>query len=52
VTQAQAGVTDFKENMEAMKHNFLLSGYFKKRGYEDTPIWARTKSPRFRKVRR
>jgi phospholipid/cholesterol/gamma-HCH transport system substrate-binding protein len=36
VTQAQAGVTDFKENMEAMKHNFLLSGYFKKRGYEDS----------------
>jgi len=36
VTQAQAGVTDFKENMEALKHNFLLSGYFKKRGYDDT----------------
>jgi hypothetical protein len=31
--QAQAGVTDFQENMEALKHNFLLSGYFKKRGY-------------------
>jgi phospholipid/cholesterol/gamma-HCH transport system substrate-binding protein len=36
MTQAQAGVTDFKENMEALKHNFLLSGYFKKRGYEDS----------------
>jgi outer membrane protein OmpA-like peptidoglycan-associated protein len=34
--QAQTGVTDFKENMEALKHNFLLSGYFKKRGYEDS----------------
>jgi hypothetical protein len=33
---AQAGVTDFQENMEALKHNFLLSGYFKKRGYEDS----------------
>jgi len=33
--QAQAGVTDFQENMEALKHNFLLSGYFKKRGYEN-----------------
>jgi len=33
--QAQTGVTDFQENMEALKHNFLLSGYFKKRGYED-----------------
>jgi len=34
--QAQAGVTDFKENMEALKHNFLLSGYFKKRGYDNS----------------
>jgi phospholipid/cholesterol/gamma-HCH transport system substrate-binding protein len=33
---AQTGVTDFQENMEALKHNFLLSGYFKKRGYEDS----------------
>lgn len=35
MVHAQAGVTDFQENMEAMKHNFLLRGYFKKRGYED-----------------
>ncbi|MGB6721918.1 MAG: MlaD family protein [Terracidiphilus sp.] len=34
--QAKAGVTDFQENMEALKHNFFLSGYFKKRGYEDS----------------
>jgi phospholipid/cholesterol/gamma-HCH transport system substrate-binding protein len=34
--KAQIGVTDFQENMEALKHNFLLSGYFKKRGYEDS----------------
>jgi phospholipid/cholesterol/gamma-HCH transport system substrate-binding protein len=34
--QAQVGVTDFKENMEALKHNFLLSGYFKKRGYDNS----------------
>ena len=27
--QAQAGVSDFRENMEALKHNFLLKGYFK-----------------------
>jgi phospholipid/cholesterol/gamma-HCH transport system substrate-binding protein len=33
---AQAGVTDFQESMEALKHNFLLSGYFRKRGYEDS----------------
>ena len=36
MTQAQAGVTDFQENMEALKHNFFLSGYFSKRGYEDS----------------
>lgn len=35
MAQAQAGVTDFQENMEALKHNFLLRGYFKSRGYED-----------------
>jgi len=35
MAKAQEGVTDFQENMEALKHNFLLSGYFKKRGYED-----------------
>ena len=34
--QAQSGVTDFHENMEALKHNFFLSGYFKKRGYADS----------------
>ena len=39
MVQAQTGVTDFQENMEALKHNFLLSGYFKKRGYEDSAIW-------------
>jgi phospholipid/cholesterol/gamma-HCH transport system substrate-binding protein len=33
--QAEAGVTDFRENMEALKHNFLLRGYFKKRGFDD-----------------
>ena len=36
VTQAQAGVADFKEDMEALKSNFLLRGYFKKRGFEDS----------------
>jgi outer membrane protein OmpA-like peptidoglycan-associated protein len=33
---AQAGATEFQENMEALKHNFLLRGYFKSRGYEDS----------------
>jgi phospholipid/cholesterol/gamma-HCH transport system substrate-binding protein len=36
VVQAQAGVTDFQENMEALKHNFFVRGYFKNRGYEDS----------------
>ena len=43
MVQAQAGVTDFQENMEALKHNFLLSGYFKKRGYEDSNDLAANK---------
>ncbi|MFY9645411.1 MAG: MlaD family protein [Terriglobales bacterium] len=36
MAQAQAGVTDFQEDMEALKHNFFLRGYFKSRGYEDS----------------
>ena len=36
MVQAQAGVTDFQENMEALKHNFFVRGYFKSRGYEDS----------------
>jgi phospholipid/cholesterol/gamma-HCH transport system substrate-binding protein len=34
--QAKEGVTGFKENMEALKHNFFLRGYFNNRGYEDS----------------
>jgi len=29
------GATSFAEDMEALKHNFLLRGFFHKRGYED-----------------
>jgi len=29
------GATELQEDMEALKHNFLLRGFFKKRGYED-----------------
>jgi phospholipid/cholesterol/gamma-HCH transport system substrate-binding protein len=39
--QAQAGVTDFQENMEALKHNFFLRGYYKSRGYEDSAELAK-----------
>jgi phospholipid/cholesterol/gamma-HCH transport system substrate-binding protein len=41
MTQAKAGVTDFQENMEALKHNFLLRGYFKNRGFEDSAELAK-----------
>jgi phospholipid/cholesterol/gamma-HCH transport system substrate-binding protein len=34
--QAQAGATAFQENMEALKHNFFVRGYFKSRGYQDS----------------
>jgi len=44
--QARAGVTDFQENMEAMKHNFLLRGYFKNRGYEDSNELAKNEIER------
>jgi len=46
VAQAQAGVADFQENMEALKHNFLLRGYFKNRGYEDSTELAKNEIER------
>ncbi|HWZ44379.1 MAG TPA: MlaD family protein [Candidatus Saccharimonadales bacterium] len=46
MTQAQAGVTDFQENMEAMKHNFLMRGYFKKRGYDNSAELAKNEIER------
>jgi phospholipid/cholesterol/gamma-HCH transport system substrate-binding protein len=30
----QAGTSAFQENMEALKHNFFLRGFFKERGFE------------------
>lgn len=33
--EATAGATSFADNMEALKHNFFLRGFFKRRGYED-----------------
>src|SRR5271166_3235783 len=46
MVQAQAGVTDFQENMEAMKHNFFMRGYFKSRGYEDSAELAKNEVER------
>ena len=34
--EAKTGATSFQENMEALKHNFLLRGFFNKRGYFDS----------------
>ncbi len=36
IVKAEAGVDDFQSDMEALKHNFFLRGFFKRRGYEDT----------------
>jgi phospholipid/cholesterol/gamma-HCH transport system substrate-binding protein len=41
MVHAQAGIADFQENMEALKQNFLVRGYFKKRGYEDSTDLAK-----------
>jgi phospholipid/cholesterol/gamma-HCH transport system substrate-binding protein len=45
ITHAQAGVTDFQENMEALKKNFLLRGYYTNRGYEDSSDLAKNEIP-------
>ena len=33
--EAKTGVEAFADNMEALQHNFLFNGFFKKRGYND-----------------
>src|SRR5271163_1092704 len=45
IGRAQAGVTDFQENMEALKKNILLRGYFKDRGYENSSDLAKNEIP-------
>jgi hypothetical protein len=35
-TKAAEGAAAFTENMEAMRHNFFLKGFFNNRGYEDS----------------
>jgi outer membrane protein OmpA-like peptidoglycan-associated protein len=41
VIKAQGGVTDFQEDMQALKKSFLLRGYFKDRGYENSADLAK-----------
>jgi phospholipid/cholesterol/gamma-HCH transport system substrate-binding protein len=36
VSQAKAGMTSFQENMQALKSNWFVRGFFKKRGYQDS----------------
>jgi phospholipid/cholesterol/gamma-HCH transport system substrate-binding protein len=45
IGHAQAGVTAFQENMEAMKQNFLVRGFYKKRGYENSADLAKNDIP-------
>jgi phospholipid/cholesterol/gamma-HCH transport system substrate-binding protein len=35
-SQAAAGTTSFRENMQALKQNFFLRGFFRDRGYENS----------------
>jgi len=44
--QASAGVTSLRENMEALKHNILIRGFFKKRGYEDSEELTKHEIPK------
>jgi len=39
--EASAGAAAFQDDLEALKHNFLLRGFFKKRGYEDSDELAK-----------
>jgi phospholipid/cholesterol/gamma-HCH transport system substrate-binding protein len=45
VIKAQAGVSAFQEDMEALKQNFLLRGYFKNRGYENSADLTKNEIP-------
>jgi outer membrane protein OmpA-like peptidoglycan-associated protein len=39
--RVNAGTAAFQEDMEALKHNFLLRGFFRNRGYEDSTELAK-----------
>ena len=43
--QLQAAATGLQDNMDALKHNFLLRGFFSQRGYEDSTELARYEIP-------
>ena len=43
---AKTGATAFQENMEALKHNFFLRGFFNDRGYQDAAKLAQDEIPK------
>jgi len=46
VAEAKDGIAAFNENMEALKHNFFLRGFFNNRGYEDSSELTKHAIPR------
>jgi phospholipid/cholesterol/gamma-HCH transport system substrate-binding protein len=44
--EARAGIAAFRDNMEALQHNFFLRGFFERRGYSDTSELTRHSIPR------
>src|SRR5262245_2095892 len=46
VNQAKVGMTAFQENMQALKSNWFLRGFFKNRGYKDTADLTKHAIPR------
>lgn len=44
--EAKAGAAGFRDNMEALKSNFLLRGFFRRRGYQDSANLAKHEIPR------
>jgi phospholipid/cholesterol/gamma-HCH transport system substrate-binding protein len=48
---ARSGATAFQENMDALKHNFLLRGFFNDRGYQDSAKLAQDEIPKLPPVR-
>ena len=44
--EAREGLSAFRDNMEALQHNFLLRGFFEKRGYNGTGELTQHSIPR------
>jgi phospholipid/cholesterol/gamma-HCH transport system substrate-binding protein len=44
--KAAEGAAAFADNMQALKHNFFLRGFFKQRGYEDSSELAKNEIPK------